>query len=69
MCMGVLPACLMYVPGTCRGQKRVFGSLELGLQMVVNHHMGAGTEPQVFLGTVSVLNHLSISPSPGVQAF
>lgn len=29
-----------------RGQKRVLGSLEVYLQMVVSYHVCAGTEPQ-----------------------
>lgn len=32
----------MYVPGACEGQKRGSDPLELDLQMVVSHPMGAG---------------------------
>ena len=34
--------------GPCQGQKRVFGSLELELQMVMSHHVDAGNQIKVF---------------------
>lgn len=46
-CMGVLPACLGRVPGARGGQKSVFESLGLELQIVVSHHVGAGKQTQV----------------------
>jgi hypothetical protein len=39
MCMRVLPTCM---PGIHRGQKRALGLLELELQMIVSHPVGAG---------------------------
>jgi hypothetical protein len=44
MCMGVLPhACLrLCVSGSCRGQKRAPGPLELDLQRVVSCPVSAG---------------------------
>ena len=46
----VLPVCLcsMYLPGACRGQKKVLGPLELESRMVVSHHAGAANQPPVF---------------------
>lgn len=38
--------CTMYVPSTHEGQKRAPDLLELGLQTVVSHCMGAGLEPE-----------------------
>lgn len=35
------------VSGTCRGQKRVVDRLEVELQRVVSHHLGAGSGTQV----------------------
>lgn len=46
-CVGVLPACLGRVPGARGGQKSLFESLELELQIVVSHRVGAGIVPQV----------------------
>ena len=41
--MGVLPVCVtVYMPGDCRGQKEASDLLELDLQTVVSHHVGAG---------------------------
>ena len=43
MCMGALPIGMpVYhnVPGTCRGQQRALGPLELELQMLVSHLEG-----------------------------
>lgn len=45
MCMGFLPACLCMHhvhAGSLGGQKRALNSLELELQAVVSHHVGAG---------------------------
>lgn len=36
--------CTMCMPDTHRGQKRVSNPLELELWMVVNHHVGAGSQ-------------------------
>ena len=44
MYMGVLPAlcpCATFMLDVLRGQKRALDSLELELQMVVSHHVGA----------------------------
>jgi hypothetical protein len=35
------------MPGTQGGQKIISYVLELEIQMVVNHHVGAGTQTQV----------------------
>ena len=43
VCMYV---CVLCVPGTGGGQKRASYLLELELQMVVNHHVGAGNQTQ-----------------------
>ena len=44
MCMNVLPAGVgvLCLCSACRDQKRPSTSLELELQMVVSHHVGAG---------------------------
>ena len=34
--------CLTYMPGTYKGQKRLWNPLELELQMAVSCHVGAG---------------------------
>lgn len=34
---------IMCMLGAYRGQKRAFDLLEMKLQVVINHHMGAGT--------------------------
>lgn len=34
--------CTMCVPGSLRSQKKALDQLELGLQMTVNHCVGAG---------------------------
>lgn len=39
--------CMMCVLGTLGGQKRALDSLELKLQMVVIHHMGARNQAQI----------------------
>ena len=39
--------CTSCVFGACGGQKRALDALELELQMVVSHHMGAGNQTQV----------------------
>jgi hypothetical protein len=48
MCVIVLPACMqsrtMCVPDACGGQKRMPNPLELELQVVVSHHVGAGNQ-------------------------
>ena len=47
--MGVLPIC-MSVPSECsthEGQKMTSDSLQLELQAVVSHHVGAGNQTQV----------------------
>lgn len=44
MCEHV-PTC---TPHACRGQKRVLDLLELEFQMVMNCHVGAGKQRQVF---------------------
>ena len=41
MCTDVLPACAS-VPGVCGGQKRASDTLELELEVVVSHCVGAG---------------------------
>lgn len=53
MSSDILPECLwpMYVRGTHRSQKRILTHLELGLQMVMSHHMGGGNETQVLFKT------------------
>jgi hypothetical protein len=68
MCVAVLPVCMYvciycatYVPAT-RGQKRPSGLLELELQMVVNHHVGAGIWTQVLCESRHCSNHCAISP-------
>ena len=38
----------MHMLGAHRGQKRVLGSLELELWMVINHHVDAENRTQVF---------------------
>ena len=43
VCMYV---CVPCVPGAGGGQKRASYLLELELQMVVNHHVGAGKQTQ-----------------------
>lgn len=40
--------CTIYVPGAHRNQKRALSSLDLWLQVVMNHHVGSGTEPRSF---------------------
>lgn len=43
----VLPVCMYcttYVLGTCRGEKRLLGPLELELQVLLSHHVGAGDQ-------------------------
>lgn len=54
MYMNVLSAC-MSAPNACLvpwgGQKSQFDPLELELQMVVGHHVGAGTWTRVLLTT------------------
>lgn len=50
MYMGALPACVMctmFVPGACGGLKRASDPVELGLLMVVSHHVRAGNKTQV----------------------
>ena len=37
-------ACMFYMSGAYRGQKRALDPLELELQTVVNCHMGAGNQ-------------------------
>lgn len=39
--------CTIYVPDDHAGQKRVSDNLEMELQTVVSHHMGAGNLTQV----------------------
>lgn len=56
MCMGVflyLILCATSVPAAYRGQKRVSDLLELQLQMIMNHHVGAGNQ---------IPNHWAMSP-------
>lgn len=38
--------CITCLPGACGDQKRASDLLELGLQTVVSHCMGAGLEPE-----------------------
>ena len=42
MVMGILPAYTPHVCSMCEGQNSVPGALELGLQMVTSHYVGAG---------------------------
>lgn len=57
--MGVLPVYVFesHVCDTLKVQKRLLDPLELELKAVVNHHMGAGTEPGTSAKVVSALNH------------
>lgn len=57
--MGVLPGYVFesHVCDTHKVQKRLLDPLELELKAVVNHHMGAGTEPGTSAKVVSALNH------------
>ena len=44
MCMGILPACMYvyHMPACAHGDEKVaMDPLELGLWVVVNHHLGA----------------------------
>jgi hypothetical protein len=49
--------CTMYVPGAQGGQKRALDSLELKLQTVVSHSVGAGTQIWNLYRAAIVLNH------------
>lgn len=40
MGMSLLSACTTYVPGAREDQERASDSLELELQIIVNHHVG-----------------------------
>lgn len=57
--MGVLPVyvCESHLCDTHKVQKTLLDPLELELKSVVNHHMGAGTEPETSERVVSALNH------------
>ena len=50
--------CNICVLGAGRDQKRPSSLLELELQVVVNHHVGASNKPR---SSASVLNHSAIS--------
>lgn len=39
----------------------MLGSLELELQMIVNHHVGAGNQTQFYKGGEGSYNHWTIS--------
>lgn len=41
--------CTMCVPGTCRGQRKMLGTLGLELQIVVNYHVCAQNQSWTFL--------------------
>jgi hypothetical protein len=50
-----------YAPYSClvyTGQKRASDALELGFQMNMNHHVGAGNQPCV------ISTHRALSPAP-----
>lgn len=49
------------VPGASRDQKRVLSPLELGLRMVVSHHVSAGTWSQVLCSIVLIVPFCSWS--------
>jgi hypothetical protein len=64
MNMDVLPACMSVYHGACRGQNKVSDILELELQMVVSHHVGAEAQTQVLYKSnkcSKLLSHLSSS--------
>lgn len=58
ICVGALPC----VPGACAGLERALGALELQLETITSHHMGAGKK------TISLKssqrNGWAISPAP-----
>lgn len=43
--------------GAYRGRKKVMDALELGLQVVVSHHLGVENESGSSVREVSALNH------------
>lgn len=58
----MITQCVMYICANCmsgahRGQKRTLASLDLKLQVVVSHQMGAGIEPGSSGRTAITLNH------------
>jgi len=60
MCISVLPTCVSHAPLMSSGHKRALDTLELELQMVVSHHVGAGNETQVLCK--SKLSEPSLQP-------
>lgn len=56
MCMTALPAST-WVPGAHAGQKAASDLLELWLEMVVKHHVGAGSK------ATGAFNHRTFSPA------
>jgi hypothetical protein len=59
MCISVQPC-----PSDCRGQKRTLGSLELGAQLVIRHHIGTGNWALVLCKATSALDHWLFSTVP-----
>ena len=59
MCAGVLTACLCTtcMTGTCRGQKRASGPLELESQTFVSLHVNARNQTRPAGRTTSTLTH------------
>lgn len=66
MCTSALPAG-MYTHCICVWfpiQKRVMDPLELGLSIVVNHHVCAGNRTQVLVSARVALHYRATSPVP-----
>lgn len=50
MCLSVSLACMyvhMFMPGTCGGHKRVSDTLDLDIQVIMSHNVGAENKTQV----------------------
>lgn len=65
MCMSMYLNVCMYTSYRAQeSQKKSLNLLELELQVIVSHHMGAGTESGFSAGTASIFNCWVISPAP-----
>ena len=65
ICMGILRhvcLCTIYVPGAHRSQQRRLGTLELELQTIESHHVGAGNQIQVLWKSSLFTSEPSLQP-------
>lgn len=56
-CFACIHVSISHVSSVCGGQNWVLDPLELELQMVLNHHVGARNQTQVFCKSSSARNH------------